>query len=117
MEVACRATRPDVLEDRPDDLVGRARVGRRLEDDQHARAAGGAATDAAAAVTAPRSGPPSSDSGVGTQITDGVGACAISASSRRGPEARGAASRATSASVEVVDVRAAGVERVDHARR
>ena len=57
-----------LLQERAHDLLGGARVGGRLQHDQRAGRRC-AATVSAAPITAPRSGPPSSSSGVGTQIT------------------------------------------------
>ena len=97
-----------LLEDRADDLVGRARVGRRLEHDQHARPQVAGDRRRSAAVTAPRSGPSSSDSGVGTQITTVVGGGDRRLVGRwRGTRAEHLRHVVVA---EVVDVRAAGVE-------
>ena len=82
------AASPPRPEHRPDDLLGRAGVGRGLEHDERARAQVRGDRRGRRRSTAARSGPPSAASGVGTQIAIAAAAPRIGRV-RGGLEARG----------------------------
>ena len=79
------------LEDRTDDLVGGPRIGRRLEDHQHAGLELRGDRSRPRPSPRRRSGPPSSDRGVGTQMT--IASASPSRPDRSSPGSPGRASR------------------------